>query len=68
LSFAGLAALAVLGRSIDEFRIELDVRGRPVTREIAVLAIGTLTLAIVVGQIADSAYASRYAAVALAQR
>ncbi|MDQ4134504.1 MAG: glycosyltransferase family 39 protein [Actinomycetota bacterium] len=59
----GLIALAVLGRSVDRRRIELDLRTRPGGRHLAVVVFGTLLLATAVGMITGSAYAVRYAAV-----
>jgi mannosyltransferase len=65
LGLGVLSALAVVGRPIDGTRIEVDLRGRPIGRQLAVLVLGTLTLAILVGQLVNSAYSSRYAAVVL---
>jgi hypothetical protein len=65
ITFFGLAAFGALGRPIDNVRIEIDLRGRPVARELFVLVVATLVLAIVVGQVTGSAYSSRYTAVTL---
>ncbi|MDQ4070064.1 MAG: glycosyltransferase family 39 protein, partial [Actinomycetota bacterium] len=58
-----LIALGVAGRAIDARRIELDLRGRPGGRHLAVLGFGTLAVAIVATQVTRSAFAIRYASV-----
>jgi len=58
-----LIALALLGRSVDGHRIELDLRTRPEGRALAVVGFGTLAVAYVAGLIGQSGFAVRYAAV-----
>lgn len=58
-----LIALALLGRPIDGRRVELDFRTRPESRRVAVAAFGSLAVAIVLGQVIQSAFAARYTAV-----
>ncbi|MDQ4132867.1 MAG: glycosyltransferase family 39 protein [Actinomycetota bacterium] len=58
-----LIALALLGRPIDDRRVELDLRTRPESRRLAVAGFGSLAVAIVLGQVIQSAFAARYTAV-----
>ena len=58
-----LIALALFGRPIDGRRIELDLRTRPEARRLAVAGLGTLLVAVVVGDLTRSAFAVRYTAV-----
>ncbi len=58
-----LIALALLGRPIDDRRVELDLRIRPESRRLAVAAFGSLAVGIILGQALQSAFAVRYTAV-----
>lgn len=60
-----LAALGLWGQAAAGGHLELDLAGRPVARPLALVVGGTLTLALVVSQLAGSAFAPRYAAVVL---
>ena len=60
-----LGALGVFGAGRDPLRVELDLRGRPLGRRLAVVTFGTLLLGIVAGIVLHSGYAARYTAVAL---
>ena len=66
LIFFGLAGLAVFGRAIDNYRVELDLRTRPRARAVGWIAGGTLVLAIVGGFVLRSAFTERYTAVMFA--
>jgi uncharacterized membrane protein len=57
-----LALLALLGRPIDDNRMELDVRTFPHVRHEAVVIALTIALAVVAGYATKSAFASRYTA------
>lgn len=57
-----LALLALFGRSIDEHRVELDLRTRPHARPEAVVVALTIGLAVIAGYATSSAFASRYTA------
>jgi hypothetical protein len=61
---AALALLALLGRAVDGWHIELDLRTRPGARTEAVVAGLTLLVAVGVGTLTASAFASRYTSVA----
>ena len=61
---AALTLLALFGRAIDGRRIELDLRTRPGARGEALVAATTLLLAVGVGTLTASAFASRYTSVA----
>lgn len=61
---AALTLLALLGRAVDGRRIELDLRTRPGARGEALIAASTLLLAVGVGTVTASAFASRYTSVA----
>ncbi|MEN3315839.1 MAG: mannosyltransferase [Acidimicrobiaceae bacterium] len=58
-----LIVVAVFGRPLDSARIELDLRTRPESRTLAIVAFGTLAVAYVAGVIGQSGFAVRYAAV-----
>ena len=58
-----LVALALVGRAVDEHRIEVDLRTRPGGRHLAVVGFGTLAVAIVATVVGRSAFAVRYAAI-----
>ena len=59
----GFIVLALAGRAVDGRRIELDLRGRPGGRHLAVVGFGTLAVAVVATQVSRSAFAPRYASV-----
>jgi hypothetical protein len=61
---AGLTVLALFGRAIDDRRIELDVRTRPGVRAEVVVAATSLLVAVAVGTLTGSAFASRYTSIA----
>lgn len=62
--FMVIAALVgVLGIALDRRRILLDVRGGHRTRAVALLVLGTLGFAAVVGAVTNSAFQARYNAV-----
>lgn len=58
-----LAVLAVFGTGVDEHRVELDLRGRPLPRRLAGIVFGTLALGVLAGLVLGSGYAARYSAV-----
>jgi len=58
-----LIVVALLGRSVDGSRIELDLRTRPEGRVLAIFGFGTLAVAFLVGVVTASGFAVRYAAV-----
>jgi mannosyltransferase len=58
-----LTIVAVSGRAIDRYRIELDVRTRPGVRAEALVWVGTLLLGGAFAFIAHSTFAGRYASV-----
>jgi hypothetical protein len=58
-----LAGLAVFGRAVDRYHIELDLRTRPRGRGLAIVVTATLLIGIAVGLATQSAYAARYTAV-----
>jgi mannosyltransferase len=60
---AGLALLAVFGRSLDARHVELDLRTRPGARPEAAVLAATLVLGMAVGWLAGTAFVSRYLAV-----
>lgn len=66
LIFFGLAGLAIFGRAIDRYRVELDLRTRPRGRAVGWIAGGTLVLAILGGLVLRSAFTERYTAVMFA--
>jgi len=61
---AALCLLALAGKAIDAHRIELDIRTRPGARVEAVVGATTLLIAVAVGTLTASAFASRYTSVA----
>ena len=60
---AGLTILAIAGRPIDRWRVELDLRGRPGVRAEFVIALATIVVAVAAGVATSAAFASRYTAV-----
>lgn len=58
-----LTVLAVFGRAVDRYRVELDVRTRPGVRVEAFVWVATLVLGGVFAFIAHSTFAGRYASV-----
>jgi len=58
-----LIVVALFGRPLDGARIELDLRTRPDSRMLAIVAFGTLAVAYVAGVAGQSGFAVRYAAV-----
>ena len=65
LVFAFLGLLALGGSALDGRRVVLDLRTRPGVRALALLAGGTLLLALIAGKLAGSTFADRYSAVIL---
>jgi uncharacterized membrane protein len=65
LTFFALTFLALFGMALDGHRIELDLRTRPRSRNLAIVTAGTLALAITVGYVTRSAFQGRYAAIVL---
>ena len=65
LVFAFLGLLALAGSALDGRRVVLDLRTRPGVRALALLAGGTLLLALIAGKLAGSTFADRYSAVIL---
>ena len=63
LLILAVAGLAVFGRPIDGRRIELDLRTQPRGRGLGFVIGATLVIAIAVGLVSGSGYASRYTAV-----
>ncbi len=63
LMFFGLAGLALFGAAVDRNRVMFDWRARAPGGWVALVAFGTLAVAIVAGQLGRSAFAVRYAAV-----
>jgi hypothetical protein len=61
---ASLIALAVFGSGLGPRQILLDLRGHQPGKMLFFLATGTLVVAVVAGQIFNTAYADRYTAVA----
>jgi len=60
-----LALLAVLGRGVDERRVELDLRGNETARRLAGVVFGTLGLGVLLGLLLGTGYAARYSSVVL---
>jgi mannosyltransferase len=58
-----LAVLAIVVRTIDRYRLEIDVRTRPGVRAEAVVVLLTILVAVAAGYATNSAFASRYTAV-----
>ena len=65
LVFAFLGLLAISGSALDDRRVILDLRTRPGVRALAVLAAGTLVMALIAGKLSGSTFADRYSAVIL---
>ncbi len=65
LVLAFLALLAVAGSALDGRRVVLDLRTRPGVRALALLAGGTLLMALIAGKFSGSTFADRYSAVIL---
>ncbi len=65
LVLAFLALLAVGGAALDGRRVELDLRTRPGVRGLALLAGGTLLIALIADKLTGSTFADRYSAVIL---
>ena len=63
LAFLGL--LAIAGSALDDRRGVLDLRTRPGVRAPALLAVGTLLVAVIAGKLSGSTFADRYSAVIL---
>ena len=61
--YFSLTALALMGRAVDDRRLEIDLRTRPPGRHLFVAGFGTLVVAIVATVAGRSAFAVRYAAV-----
>ena len=60
-----LTLLAVLGRGVDERRVEIDLRGNATERRLAAVVFGTLALGVLLGLLLGSGYAARYSSVVL---
>ena len=58
-----LIVLALLGRAVDDRRIELDLRSRPEAHPLVLIGFGSLVLAVIAGLISRSGFAVRYASV-----
>lgn len=63
LLYFALAGLGLFGVARDRIHITLDLRGRPATRGLALVVVGTLVLAIAGGYVGQSAFSARYASV-----
>lgn len=61
----GLIALALFARPSDHRGLEFDLRAPPAGREVAFVGVGTLTLAALVGLIAQSGFQARYTSLVL---
>jgi uncharacterized membrane protein len=61
---AGLVLLALAGKAVDGRRIELDLRTRPGVRPELVVGAVSLLIAVAVGTVSGSAFASRYTSIA----
>ena len=61
---AALTLLALFGRAVDRRHVELDLWTRPGARGEALVAATTLLVAVAVGTVTASAFASRYTSVA----
>jgi len=60
-----LLLFGVLGRALDRFRVELDLRTHPHARAEVLVVIGTFALACLASYASQAAFASRYTAVVL---
>jgi mannosyltransferase len=58
-----LSGLGLFGMAVNRRHIDVDIRTRPLGRPIAVVIVGTLTLAVIGGFISNSAFDARYASV-----
>jgi uncharacterized membrane protein len=58
-----LVGLALLGRAVDRYGIELDLRTRPKARVEVIVIVGTIAVACIAGFASHAAFASRYTAV-----
>jgi 4-amino-4-deoxy-L-arabinose transferase-like glycosyltransferase len=58
-----LTVVAVFGRALDRYRVELDVRTRPGVRVEAAVWVATLLLGAAVGFLTNATFAGRYASV-----
>ncbi len=65
LVLAFLALLGVAGTALDGRRVALDLRTRPGVRGLAMLAVGTLLIALIADKLTGSTFADRYSAVIL---
>jgi len=65
LVLAFLALLGVAGTALDSRRVVLDLRTRPGVRGLALLAGGTLLIALIADKLTGSTFADRYSAVIL---
>jgi len=65
LVLAFLALLGISGAALDGRSVVLDLRTRPGVRGLALLAGGTLVLALIAGKLTGSTFADRYTAVIL---
>jgi len=63
MMYYALAGLGLFGLARDRSRIVLDLRGRPATRGLSIVVIGTLTLAIILGYLQKSTFSPRYASI-----
>jgi mannosyltransferase len=60
-----LAGVGATATAMAGWRLELDLRGRPPGRGLAVVGAATLVLALLVGQVTGAAFAARYTSVVL---
>src|SRR5205085_2444932 len=60
-----LLVLGVLGRAVDRFRVELDLRTHPHARAEVLVVIGTFVIAGLASYASQAAFASRYTAVVM---
>jgi mannosyltransferase len=63
LLFFFLGILAVFGAAVDNRHVMLDLRTRPGMRAVTAGVLATLFIAVVAGQLSDSAFADRYTSV-----
>ena len=63
LVYFGLVALALFGRPMGPSQVLLELRPNRPARDVALLAFGTLAVAVLAGRLGGSAFAVRYAAV-----
>lgn len=63
LCLVALVGLAFFGRPLDDVRrVELDLLGRPVARELAILCFGSITLGMLVSAVMHAGFQPRYTA------